>query len=97
MRGAKKLAQEIEDRARKTAAHISVDAAQEQFREAQIILKSEVKLWAWLSGLATVAFILVAIYLAKIHLPEGMKWEIVYFAAIRITILTAVGAVATFC
>jgi hypothetical protein len=35
--------------------------------------------------------------LAKIHLPEGMKWEIVYFAAIRITILTAVGATATFC
>ena len=95
--GAKKLAQEIEDRARKTAAHISVDAAQEQFREAQITLKGEVKLWAWLSALATATFLLVAIYLAKIHLPEGMKWEIVYFAAIRITILTAVGAMATFC
>jgi ElaB/YqjD/DUF883 family membrane-anchored ribosome-binding protein len=94
---AKKLAQEIEDRARKTAAHISVEAAQQQFREAQTVLKEDVRLWAWLSGIAAAAFILVAIYLAKIHLPEGMKWEIVYFAAIRITILTAVGAMATFC
>jgi hypothetical protein len=95
--GAKKLAQEIEDRARKTAAHIAVEAAQEQFEKAQTALKSQVKLWAWLSGIATAAFILLAVYLAKIHLPEGMKWEIVYFAAIRITILTAVGATATFC
>jgi hypothetical protein len=94
---AKKLAQEIEDRARKTAAHISVEAAQKQFQEAQVTLKSEVKLWAWLSVGATAAFIAVAIILAKIHLPEGMKWDVIYFAAIRITILTAVGAMATFC
>ncbi len=94
---AKKLAKEIEDRARKTAAHISVDVAQEQFREAQKVLKGDVTLWAWMSGGSTAAFIAVAIYLAKIHLPEGMKWEVIYFAAIRITILTAVGAMATFC
>lgn len=94
---AKKLAQEIEERARRTAAHISVEAAQIQFREAQKRLNGQVKLWGWLSGGATAAFIAGAIYLAKIHLPEGMKWEVIYFAAIRITILTAVGAVATFC
>ena len=94
---AKKLAQEIEERARRTAAHISVEAAQEQFRLAQITLSRDVKLWAVMSAIATAAFIAVAIYLAKIHLPEGMKWEVIYFAAIRITILTAVGAMATFC
>lgn len=94
---AKKLAQEIEDRARKTAAHISVEAAQEQFVKAQVDLKKQVRLWSWLSGIAAAAFVLVAIFLAKIHLPEGMKWDVIYFAAIRITILTAVGAMATFC
>jgi hypothetical protein len=94
---AKKLAQEIEERARRTAAHISVEEAQKQFREAQTVLKGEVKLWAWMSGIATAGFVGVAIYLAKIHLPEGMKWEVIYFAAIRITILTAIGAMATFC
>lgn len=94
---ARKLAKDIEERARRTAAHISVEAAQEQFREAQKILNAEVKLWAWISVGAVGAFIGVAIYLAKIHLPPDMKWEVVYFAAIRITILTAVGAMATFC
>lgn len=94
---ARKLAQQIEERARRTAAHISVEAAQEQFKLAQKSHNGQVKLWAWLSGISIVSFIGVAIYLSQVHLPEEWKWQVVYHTAIRITILTAVGAIATFC
>lgn len=73
---AKKLAQDIEERACRTAAHISVEAAQQQFKEAQLALNKNVKQWGWMSGIAIAAFVGIAIYLAKIHLPEGMKWEL---------------------
>jgi hypothetical protein len=94
---ARKLAQQIEERARRTAAHISVEAAQEQFRLAQDDHKKQVKLWAWLSGFSITAFVGVAIYLSQVHLPEDWKWQVIYHTAIRVAILTAVGAVATFC
>lgn len=94
---AKKLAQQIEERARKTAAHISVEAAQEQFRDAQKDHNKKVKLWSILTGLSIVTFILTAIYLASVKFPEEWQWHIVYYTAIRITILTAVGAVSAFC
>lgn len=94
---ARKLAQQIEDKARRTAAHISVEAAQEQFKLAQKDHDARVKLWGVLSVISLVAFICVAIYLAQVQLPEEWKWHVVYYTAIRITILAAVGAIATFC
>lgn len=94
---ARKLAQQIEDRARRTAAHISVEAAQEQFRDAQKDHDKQVKLWSWLSGISILAFLGVAVYLMQVQFPEEWKWHIVYYTAIRVTILTAVGAIATFC
>ncbi len=94
---ARKLAQQIEDRARRTAAHISVEAAQEQFKLAQKDHQRQVTLWSWLSGTAIVAFIGVASYLTQVQFPEEWKWHIIYYTAIRLTILTAVGAIATFC
>ena len=54
-------------------------------------------MWAWMSGISIVAFLGVAGYLARVHFGEEWKWHVVYFTAIRITILTAVGAVAAFC
>ena len=94
---ARKLAQQIEDRARRTAAHISVEAAQEQFREAQKDHNKQVKIWSWLSGISILAFLGVAVYLMQVQFPEEWKWHIIYYTAIRVTILTAVGAIATFC
>lgn len=94
---ARQLAKQIEERARKTAAHISVGAAQEQFRLAQQELKTQIKIWSVLSALSVVAFILTAIYLSGIQFPEQWTWRIIYHTAIRITILTAIGAIATFC
>lgn len=94
---ARKLAQQIEDRARRTAAHISVEAAQDQFREAQKDHDKQVKRWSWLSGISIIAFLGVAVYLTQVQFPEEWKWHIIYYTAIRVTILTAVGAIATFC
>ncbi len=94
---AKKLAEEIEQRARRTAAHISVAEAQKQFKEGQGDLDSQVKLWTVLSVLSLVAFLGVAVYLSRVKLPDEWQWHVVYYTAIRITILTAVGAAATFC
>ncbi len=94
---ARKLAQQIEERARKTAAHISVGAAQEQFRLAQVDHAKQVKLWSWLSGGSIGAFLATAIYLAQVHLPEEWNWHVIYYTAIRITFLSAVGALAAFC
>lgn len=94
---ARQLAKQIEERARKTAAHISVEAAQEQFRLAQQELKTQIIIWSVLSALSVIAFILTAIYLSGIQFPEQWTWHIIYHTAIRITILTAIGAIATFC
>jgi hypothetical protein len=94
---ARKLAREIEARARDTAAHISVKEAQDEFKAAQQGLDRQVQFWAALSVIAIAAFIWVAVYLARVQFPEQSKWHVVYFTAIRITILTAVGAAATFC
>jgi len=94
---AKKLAQDIEQRARRTAAHISVEAAQKEFKAAQKTHLIQVIIWAVISFAAIVCFILVAIYLLKVKLPEEWQWHIIYYTAIRITILTAIGAVAGFC
>lgn len=94
---ARKLAEEIEQRARRTAAHISVAEAQKQFREAQSDLDGQVKIWTALSILSLAAFLGVAVYLSKVKLPDEWQWHVVYYTAIRITILTAVGAAATFC
>ncbi len=94
---AKQLAKDIEERARRTAAKISVEEAQRQFREAQQGLTKQVRLWGILSGVSIFLFLAVAYYLASIDLPEEWKWHVIYYTAIRITILAAVGGVATFC
>lgn len=94
---AKLLAKEIEERARRTAAHISVKDAQDQFRQAHTYNKKQVVLWAMISGAAILAFFLVAVWLMNVQLPSQWQWHVVYYTAIRITILTALGGVATFC
>lgn len=110
---ARKLAQQIEDRARRTAAHISVESAQEQFREAQTYHKSQVKTWAWITVIPVVIFLIATLYFYNEHLIpvfttknikelndfniENSKWIIIYKSVMRLTILTALGAIATFC
>jgi hypothetical protein len=105
---AKKLAQQIEDRARRTAAHISVEVAQEQFRLGQKHHFWQVIVWACLSVVGIIGFICLAWHfyyepiltdaqLADDKFTEKIKWIVFYKSVIRIAILAAVGAIATFC
>ena len=91
-------AQQIENKARLTAAGISVDVAQTQFREAQEEFKNQAILWATLSTILIAAFIGVAIYFVNNSQPnEKLGFGAIYFTTLRITILAAIGGVAAFC
>jgi len=94
---ARDLAKEIEERARRTAAKISVEEAQKQFKEAQKSIRSNLIIWGVVSAAAVAAFIWTAVHFLKIGPPANETWHVVYYTAIRITILVAVGAIATFC
>lgn len=94
---AKVLAENIENKARQTATHISVKDAQEQFKEAQGDYNSQVKWWTALSGVAVVLFIFLALYLERSKIDVNGTGTVIYYTAIRLTALTAVGAVATYC
>ena len=54
---AQEMADQIEQRARLTAAHVSVEEAQKQFKEAQKHHENQVKLWAWISVVSGVVFV----------------------------------------
>lgn len=94
---ARVLAKQIEDRARLTAARISVEEAQRQFKEAQPDLDRRVKIWASLGSVCVFGFFAMAFYFSAADLPDQWRWEVIYYGAIRVSILTAIGTVAAFC
>lgn len=95
---ATEAAKEIEGKARLTASKISVKDAQEQFAAAQKNLTKKVWLWAILTILTFGGFVVFASYLlTKAHVDENLRWTMIYYTAIRVTILTAMGAAANFC
>jgi len=95
---AAKTAQEIREKARLTAAGISVEAAQKQFNEAQEEFQGRTILWGVFSVISIATFIWVAFHFANNSRPdEKMGAGIIYFTALRITILAAIGGVAAFC
>ena len=95
---AAKTAEEIKDKARLTAAGISVEAAQKQFDEAQKEFNGRTILWGVFSVISIATFIWVAFHFANNSRPdEKMGAGIIYFTALRITILAAIGGVAAFC
>jgi hypothetical protein len=90
-------------RASLTAAGVSVRAAQEQFDAAQRSLNRKAFIWSGLSVLAFAGFLWFALYLLNnppIFDPkittQILVAEAVYKTAIRITLLTAIGALTTF-
>jgi hypothetical protein len=94
----KKHAEEIESRARKTAEKISVEDAQKQFRTAATDLNGKIKMWAGFSSLALLGFGGLAWYfMLNQNLPPKWDWQVLYYTTIRVTILTSLGAIATFC
>ena len=93
---ARTLAKQIEDRARFTAARISVEEAQKQFREAQTALDKQVKSWAIWGGLGVLSFLGVAIWFSTMS-PSGQLWQVVYRSAIKVSVLTAIATMTAFC
>ncbi len=96
LKEAKEIANQIETRARKTATKLSVEDAQNQFKEAQLDHLKSVKLWTWLSLISLALFVGIAsaFYFDLPKLEEGLM---IYKTVIRATILISIGAVATFC
>lgn len=94
---ARTLAKQIEDRARLTAAGISVEEVQKQFRGAQDALDKRVMIWAGLGISCVVGFFATAICFATIDLPDEWRWQVVYYSTIRVSILTAIATIAAFC
>lgn len=94
---ARTLAEDIEKRARRTASGISVEGAQEQFRLAQEDHDKQVKHWAWFSGSSIALFFAVAFMFLYGDPPEGETKAVLYFSAVRVTIIGALGGIAAFC
>ncbi len=97
IQGAKALAEEIETRARKTAAKISIEEAQNQFNEATTDAKKKLKLWAWLTGLSVLILIGLAFAFMWWPLPPSEQWPVaIYHTILRIFVLSTAGASAAF-
>lgn len=94
---ARKLAEQIESKARRTAQKISVQAAQDQFKEAQRPLAWQIGVWAVLSALSLIGFALLINSFLSTKLPDDWDWQIIYYTTIRLTALAAVGSVAAYC
>ena len=94
---AREVAEQIEKRARRTAANVSVEAAQEQFKAAQEHHDKQVKLWAKISGLSGSVFIGFGVLLWFVELDSSGPWQPLYYTALRLFLLTALGTFLAFC
>ena len=95
---AKKLADEIESRARKSATRMSVDEAQRQFSGATSELQKKANMWAWLTAVSVLVLLALPFAFMYWPLPDGDDWPaVLYYALLRVFVLSAVGAAATIC
>ena len=94
---AKRLAEEIEARARKTAQKISVEEAQNQFKEAQFPLVAQLVLWGGLSIASIVVFFWL-LYLFIGLVPDiSWTWQVLHFSGLRLAALGAVASLGAYC
>lgn len=85
-----------EEKLKRSALKVSVEAAQEQFREATAENTEHVRVWFLAALLAIVSFAWFGqLLLFRSVPPQGLT--IVYFTAVRVVLLSALGAVAAFC
>ena len=94
---AREVADQIEKRARRTAANVSVEAAQEQFKEAQDHHDEQVKLWTKISSLSGAVFIGFGVLLWFVELDTIGPWQPLYYTALRLFLFTALGTFLAFC
>ena len=97
---AKAQAKKIEGKARDTAAGISVEAAQEQFKAASDHDAKQVRLWTALATMSIVILIggaCLFLFADCLKMPEQFKWnESLPQALLRIFVLSALAGAATF-
>ena len=93
---ARKLAEQIENRARLTATNISVEEAQSQFREAQKQFDGSVKIWSIISCIPITLFLILGVYLWNHQGPSDVG-SAIYETGIRFAILGSLGALSAFC
>lgn len=88
------LAKSIEEKARSTAAKISVKEAQDQFSQAASDLTRQIKIWISITAGAFVLFIGVSAYFLFLNYPS--EELLIFHTAIRIVVLTAFGGFALY-
>jgi hypothetical protein len=96
---AEKQAQRIEASARQTAAKVSIKEAQEQFGEARKHHRNQAIIWSAISVLILLGFFMIIFnfYNAQFIVSEQFQLQALYHTILRLTILTGIGAIATFC
>jgi len=93
---AKKKADEIESSARKTAQKISVQDAQQQFENGAKNNLLNIKIWAGISILLVLIFIVLIIYMLNIKFSDEWTWKVVYYSVIRAAIIGFVATMMAF-
>ena len=93
---ARTLAKQIEERVRLTATGVSTKTVQEQFEEAQAALDKRVRVWAGLGIVGILGFLCVAIWFATMN-PSTQGWQLFYYGAIKISVLTVIATTTAFC
>lgn len=92
------MAEEIESRARRSATRTSVEEAQRQFAAADTQLSAKLRLWGWITAASLAALMALPFAFMWWPLPGPEPWPLaVYHTVLRVFVLSAAGAAATFC
>ena len=96
IQGAQDLAEKIEARARRTASQISVEEAQNQFREAAKGDEKSVRRWWWTAIGSVGLLVIFPLLFTRWELPAG-EWPVaLYHTLLRLLVLSAIAGTATF-
>lgn len=93
---AQEKASTIEKGARRTAAGVSLEEAQNQFKDAQKPLVIQLIIWSILSVLAIVAFGFLFWEFLKAQPSPEWEWRVIYYTAIRLAALGALGSLTAY-
>ena len=89
-------AEEIETVVRKTATNISVEAAQDQFRDAANENKKNINIWGGIN-ISLIAIFILSIFFMLVYEPsDPWTWKVIYYSALRIAILGFIGTLLAF-
>ena len=91
-----KKANDIDFVVRQTAEHISVQEAQNQFKNAAQNNKKNVIVWGCITIFLVIIFSISVICMLNANLPDQWTWKMIYFSGLRIAILGFIGTLLAF-